>query len=646
MLSASHLDVVNIMDEAKARWLRPNEIHAILCNYKYFSISVKPVNLPKSGTIVLFDRKKLRNFRRDGHNWKKKKDGKTVKEAHEHLKVGNEERIHVYYAHGEDNSTFVRRCYWLLDKTLEHIVLVHYRETQEGSPGNPVNSNSSSALSDPSASWLLSEETDSGADAANYITEKAQLEPGDNMTIINHEMRLHEINTLDWEELLVPDDLNKLSAPDGGKTPRFERQNQYKTNEFTSNGSIPSANKLPEESSLGSLGESDARSYSIGLNALDSPFFQNMSGDTNVNLPREVSELVTVGTGDTLDTLGKDGLQTQESFGRWMNYILTDSPGSVDDPILESSIPTGHELSTLQIMDHPQSFVPGQLFSITDVSPAWAFSTEETKGEYYEGDGLEWYGDWIGEKERRVAGASEKWEILITGFFNDGHQHLSRSNMYCVCGDECYPAEIIQPGVFRCLVSPHTPGLVNLYFSLDACNPISQVMTFEYRAPLVRDSMICSDNTGANWEDYRVQMRLAHLLFSTTKSLSIFSSKVLPNALKEAKIFAHKTSHIVDGWAYTMESVENNQISFQQAKDSLFELTLKNKLYEWLLERVVEGGKTSDHDDQGQGVIHLCAILDYTWAVCPFAWSGLSLDYRDKFGWTALHWAAYCGRYG
>lgn len=130
---------------------------------------------------------------------------------------------------------------------------------------------------------------------------------------------------------------------------------------------------------MGSLGESDARSYSIRLNALDSPFFQNMSGDTNVNLPREVSELVTVATGDTLDTLGKDGLQTQESFGRWMNYILTDSPGSVDDPILESSIPTGHELSTLQIMDHPQSFVPGQLFSITDVSPAWAFSTEETK---------------------------------------------------------------------------------------------------------------------------------------------------------------------------------------------------------------------------------------------------------------------------
>lgn len=36
---------------------------------------------------MFFDRKMLRNFRKDGYNWKKKNDGKTVKEAHEHLKV-------------------------------------------------------------------------------------------------------------------------------------------------------------------------------------------------------------------------------------------------------------------------------------------------------------------------------------------------------------------------------------------------------------------------------------------------------------------------------------------------------------------------------------------------------------------------------
>ena len=40
------------------------------------------------GSLFLFDRKVLRYFRKDGHNWRKKKDGKTVKEAHERLKVG------------------------------------------------------------------------------------------------------------------------------------------------------------------------------------------------------------------------------------------------------------------------------------------------------------------------------------------------------------------------------------------------------------------------------------------------------------------------------------------------------------------------------------------------------------------------------
>ncbi|PPD74455.1 hypothetical protein GOBAR_DD28618 [Gossypium barbadense] len=42
------LDVQTMMEEAKSRWLRPNVIHAILCNHKYFPIYMKPVNLPKS----------------------------------------------------------------------------------------------------------------------------------------------------------------------------------------------------------------------------------------------------------------------------------------------------------------------------------------------------------------------------------------------------------------------------------------------------------------------------------------------------------------------------------------------------------------------------------------------------------------------
>lgn len=35
----------------------------------------------------MFDRKVLRYFRKDGHSWRKKKDGKSIKEAHERLKA-------------------------------------------------------------------------------------------------------------------------------------------------------------------------------------------------------------------------------------------------------------------------------------------------------------------------------------------------------------------------------------------------------------------------------------------------------------------------------------------------------------------------------------------------------------------------------
>ncbi|ESR32661.1 hypothetical protein CICLE_v10004273mg [Citrus x clementina] len=573
------LDVANMMEEAKTRWLRPNEIHAILCNSKYFSINAKPVNLPKSGTVVLFDRKMLRNFRKDGHNWKKKKDGKTVKEAHEHLKVGNEERIHVYYAHGEDSPTFVRRCYWLLDKTLENIVLVHYRETHEGTPATPPNSHSSS-ISDQSAPLLLSEEFNSGAGHAYSAGGKELQAPNESLTVQNHEMRLHELNTLEWDDLVVTNDSNDSTEPRGDKFSHFDQQNHT---------AIKGAASNPID-----------RSNNTQFNNLDGVYSELMGTQSSVSSQR--NEFGEVCTGDSLDILAGDGLQSQDSFGKWMNYIMTDSPGSVDDPVLEPSISSGHHQFT----------VPEHLFSITDVSPAWAFSNEKTK-------------------------------ILVTGFFHKDCLHLSKSNMFCVCGEVRVPAEFVQAGVYRCFLPPHSPGLFLLYMSLDGHKPISQVLNFEYRSPQLH-APVASSEDKSKWEEFQVQMRLAHLLFSSFKGLKILSSKVPPNSLKEAKKFASKSTCISNSWAYLFKSIGDKRTSLPEAKDSFFELTLKSKLKEWLLERVVEGSKTTEYDVHGQGVIHLCAMLGYTWAILLFSWSGLSLDFRDKYGWTALHWAAYYGR--
>ncbi|GKV13011.1 hypothetical protein SLEP1_g24088 [Rubroshorea leprosula] len=69
-----------------------------------------------SGSLFLFDRKVVPHLRKDGHNWRKKKDGKTVKECHERLKVGGVDVLKCYYAHGEGNENFQRRVYWMLEE--------------------------------------------------------------------------------------------------------------------------------------------------------------------------------------------------------------------------------------------------------------------------------------------------------------------------------------------------------------------------------------------------------------------------------------------------------------------------------------------------------------------------------------------------
>ncbi|XP_042751940.1 calmodulin-binding transcription activator 5 isoform X2 [Lactuca sativa] len=486
------LDIPTMFEEAKTRWLRPNEIHAMLCNHKHFNIHVKPVNLPKSGTIVLFDRKMLRNFRRDGHNWKKKKDGKTVKEAHEHLKVGNDERIHVYYAHGEDQSTLVRRCYWLLDK---------YEE-----------------IGDYMGNW----------------------------------------NILFLFIIVTPRSYKALQL----------------------------LNQMPVQTHpLHGLSQKNMMGLIRFIMLMD-PGFINSSNDI-------------------LDSLEKDGLKNQDSFGRWMNYNMTDtdSPLVIDEPIGKETV--RNPSSQSQSLE--------QIFNITEVSPSWASSKEETK-------------------------------VLVVGVFHEEHLHLSNSNLFCVCGDVCVPIETVQPGVFRCFMPPHTPGVVNLFITPDGQTPISQLIPFEYRAPPTQQNITISSQEKPEWEDFQVKMRLAHLLFSTSRSLNILSSHVPPKVIKEAKIFAHKTRSIVKSWDLLVDSIVGKKIAFSQAKNSLFELILQNRLLEWLLERLLEGSKIPERDDEGQGVIHLCAVLDYTWAIFPYSWSGLSIDFRDKRGWTALHWAAHYGK--
>lgn len=129
-------NINDLYQEAQRRWLKPAEVMYILQNHEQYQFTQEPPQLPTSGSLFLFNRRVLRFFRRDGHAWRKKRDGRAVGEAHERLKVGNVEAINCYYAHGEQNPTFQRRSYWMLDPAFDHIVLVHYRDTSEVSLQN------------------------------------------------------------------------------------------------------------------------------------------------------------------------------------------------------------------------------------------------------------------------------------------------------------------------------------------------------------------------------------------------------------------------------------------------------------------------------------------------------------------------------
>lgn len=122
----------DVIKQGRSRWLKNTEVCDILLNYSVydFALSLEAPSKPGPGTLFLIDRRAVRFFRKDGHNWQKKKDGKTVRETHEKLKVGMTELLNCYYTHSEEDPRFQRRCYWLLNLD-EGAVLVHYLRVKQ-----------------------------------------------------------------------------------------------------------------------------------------------------------------------------------------------------------------------------------------------------------------------------------------------------------------------------------------------------------------------------------------------------------------------------------------------------------------------------------------------------------------------------------
>ncbi|XP_044468688.1 calmodulin-binding transcription activator 3-like isoform X2 [Mangifera indica] len=741
------LDIEQLLIEAQSRWLRPAEICEILKNYKKFRIAPEPPHLPQSGSLFLFDRKMLRYFRKDGHNWRKKKDGKIVKEAHERLKAGSIDVLHCYYAHGEENENFQRRSYWMLEEELSHIVLVHYREVK----GNRTNYNCIKATeetipySQEMKKIIPSSEIDgsvsSSFNASNYhlpsqttdttsLTSAQASEHEDAESVCNNQASSRFHSSLDLQNPVMENIDAGFSDPYYPTPFTNDYQGKFSDILGTDFSSLSQADKSKDSSDAGLtydlLKNLDLQSWedfledgASGVGALPfHPLFSSTQPDTMGNIPKQEHEiwgqlftknwsfgerhefgsrlsvqdwqtsendssllskwhvdqklasdsacnvtsrsheqdnesdhqieLSNTDRGHLLqsdpvsnltrhgkslfslslkqhlfdDSLTEEGLKKTDSFSRRMSKGLGDvkelhmqsSSGAYWDTIEneneveDSKTPPQVHLDTML----GPSVSQDQLYSIIDFSPNWSY-------------------------------AGSKIKVLITGRFLMSQQEAENNNWSCMFGEVEVPAEILAGGVLRCHAPPQKAGRVPLYVTRSNRLACSELREFEYRENNVRDVNL-ADNSG-NITSERLHMRFGKLLCLSSLSTLNYD----PSKLNEISELSSKINSLLkednDGWDEMLKLNLEEKFSLEKAKEKLLQKLLKEKLHVWLLQKVAEGGKGPRVLDQdGQGILHFAAALGYDWALEPTVVAGVNINFRDVNGWTALHWAAYCGR--
>ena len=202
-----------------------------------------------------------------------------------------------------------------------------------------------------------------------------------------------------------------------------------------------------------------------------------------------------------------------------------------------------------------------------------------------------------------------KQVIIIGSFVCDP----TESSWSCMFGSTEVPFEIIKEGVIRCQAPPRGPGKVNLCITSGDGLSCSQIKEFEYRD---------KPDTSCSRDELLLLVRLVQTLSK---------SNLEPGA---------------DQWSHILETILDGSATSSSTVDWLLQELLKDKLDVWLSSRPQDKDQTSccSLSKQEQGVIHMVAGLGFEWALHPILARGVSVDFRDINGWSALHWAARFGR--
>ncbi|KAL9272396.1 Calmodulin-binding transcription activator 3-like protein [Drosera capensis] len=670
------LDVERMQREAQHRWLRPAEICEILRNFGTFQISSEAPNRPPSGSLFLFDRKVLRYFRKDGHNWRKKKDGKTVKEAHEKLKVGSIDVLHCYYAHGEENENFQRRSYWLLEKDFEHVVFVHYlevkgkggnRENETTKSNSHVSSSLSSSFSNQSETHLantgspsvtsvltssyedyeyddnhqavsqfpslpyfpsLVDGSSNTAMGANLMTSDLHLAssgenrgsqlavPGFGYTVGNGEVpRANDAKEprmldMEWEQLLE----QAMSDPDGGTSHPLSAM-LAAGNGFMGRDNVNFTQLLDDQTPNSAGPELSPMQFdlqrNLHLERLNAQHQSGMFGEGSY-IPKQPL----IGSLQAAENLPK-----VDSFSKWASKELGDvgdlSLGSASNISWCNTTDTGNAVDGPSVSHEIQldsyamspSISQDQLFSILDFSPSWTYPEVDT-------------------------------EVIVTGRFLKSPQEVAKCSWSCMFGEVEVPADVVKDGVLHCTAPPllHV-GRVPFYITCSNRLACSEVREFEYRqdpSSKVSDrSLGTASSLGDGRNEAILHTRLEKLLSSTSAAndYDLYS-------------FHGRNQEKVSKIAFLLEKEEPTNVPEVASYNGSSSVQLLSKqMFLWLIDKLNEDGKGPNVlGKEGQGVLHLAAALGYDWIIKPALEAGAIINFRDVNGWTALHWAAFCGR--
>ncbi|KAL2332648.1 hypothetical protein Fmac_013861 [Flemingia macrophylla] len=602
----------DLFQEAKKRWLKPVEVLYILQNHDKCEFTHKTPHQPAGGSLFLFNRRVLRFFRKDGHNWRKKKDGKTVGEAHERLKVGNVEILNCYYAHGEENRSFQRRSYWMLQPEYEHVVLVHYRETSEGksnsepvtqlSPGSsPLFSHSHSSYTannrgttsmfvdscEPNQNFPSpgSLEVTSDAQALRQLEEQLSLNDDSfngNSLILTSGQDQRVVYKQDKSAVLCGP--NDEGQPFDGYNGRQDDSGTYYPDLLDDS---PDGNEKPI-SWTEVLESCNQHAYEAFENGISSGRGMTANLDNNHLLNSNHEDENSVFS------------FPQDNCGiNFSAYSLGETPGTYETSFDQIQIQEPLAVdSSLTVVQKPK-------FIIKAVSPEFCYATETTK-------------------------------VIIIGSFLCHHSDYTWA---CMFGDVEVPAEIIQEGVICCEAPSNLLGKVNLCITSGNMVPCSEVREFEFRNKITSCTRCNSLETESSRspEDLLLLVRFAEMLLSDSTE---------NDDSRESGSHLSPKQNDDDSWSHIIDTLLVGTGTSSGTVNWLLEELLKDKLHLWLSSRSHERdeGTGCSLSKKEQGIIHTVSGLGFEWALNPILSCGVNINFRDINGWTALHWAARFGR--